>query len=171
MRLTALLILLALACAVPALGFYEDKSLPGDLDGDAATETVRTVRVQEDPAAAPDDEVDRVQVNVSDSCAADTKVAGPQDSMAQLRLVPADTLPGSEVLVDLRSGASGRAGEFRLVAWRLDGAGCGAPRDLFRYFSDRPTRRPKGTVGAASFGAKLKEIVKRFPGREIVLIE
>jgi hypothetical protein len=26
-------------------------------------------------------------------------------------------------------------------------------------------------VGAASFGAKLKELVRRFPGREIVLIE
>jgi len=70
------------------------------------------------------------------------------------------------VFVDLRSGASGRAGETRLVAWR----GC-RPRDLFRYDSDRPTRRPHGTVDVSSFALVVKDIERRFKGLELRLSE
>lgn len=171
MRPPVLLILLALVFAAPAAGFFEDRSLSGDLDGDGTPETVRTVRVVADPATGPDDETDRVKVNVADTCPTDTTVTGVQDSVGFMRLVAADTRPGRELSVDLRSGASARAGEYRLVAWRLDPAGCGTRRNLFRYLSEKPTRRPRGTLGPASFGVTVKELERGFRGKELVLSE
>lgn len=171
MRPPVMLILLALVFAAPAAGFFEDRSLYGDLDGDGTPETVRTVRVLADPATGPDDEADRVKVNVADTCPNDTTVTGVEDGVGFMRLVEADTRAGRELSVDLRSGASARAGEYRLMAWRLDPAGCGTRRDLFRYLSEKPTRRPKGTMGAVSFGTKVKELERRYRGKELVLIE
>lgn len=174
MRRAAFFIGAGLALAAPASAFFEDRSVRGDLDADGAPEQAHTVRVP-DPAYPGDDTFARTQVNASDSCAAgttDVRIAGPQDSLAFLKLYEADSRPGREVYAELRSGASGRAGEAHLVAWRPDPAGgCGIPRDLFAYRSDRYTRRPRGTVTASTFSVLVKDIERRFRGKELRLTE
>jgi hypothetical protein len=163
----------ALATA-PALGFFEDHSVSGDLDGDGAAEQARTVKVP-DSAYPGDDSFARTEVHVSDTCATgttDARVAGPQESLAFLKLPDADTRPGRELYAELRSGASGRAGEAHLVAWRPSSTGaCGEPHDLFAYRSSRYTRRPRGTVTMSTFAVVVKEIERRFRGREVRLTE
>ena len=163
-------VVLGLLVLLPAsAGAYIRVSLSGDMDGDPRRERVRTVAVT-DPEF-PDYE--RTEVRISDECEGrrvDLKVAGPQDNPGRLRLVEADTRPGKEAFIDLRSGASGRVGEARVVAWRAaDGAACPSPRQLFRY--TRPTRRPRGASGYASFGAAVREVSRRSAGREVVLDE
>jgi hypothetical protein len=168
-RIALLALSLALAATLPAQGFYEPLSVEGDMDGDGAAEQARSVKYvdQREP------DFDRVTVNVSDTCASgmvDRRVAGPEDAVGHLKLVSADTQPGREVFIDLRSGASGRVGEARVVALRdPDGDGCGEPRALFAY--TRPTRRPRGAEFFGSFAARVRDVDRRRPGREVVLDE
>ena len=174
MRPAALTILAVLALAPGAHGFYEAMSLPRDLDGDGTNETLRTARVQADPSQPPDDELDGTRVEVVDDCAGGqraTPISGVEESLGFMRAVQADTRPGLEAFIDLRSGASGRAGETRVVAWRLGTDGCRARRNLFLYRSERPTRRPRGTLEAVGFGLVIRELERRHRGRELVLQE
>jgi hypothetical protein len=46
-----------------------------------------------------------------------------------------------------------------------------ATRDLFAYRSDRYTRRPRGTVTASTFSVLVKDIERRFRGKELRLTE
>ena len=170
-RLVPSIALLCL-CAAPATAFVKPVTLTGDLDGDAALEKVQAVRVD---VRGVDDAFDRTAIRVSDTCrgrAVRRRVAGPQDNLATLRLKNLDTRRGDEIIVDLRSGASGRLGEARIVAWRRGGSACRTPRSLFVYRSDRPTRSPAGTTGEVSFfSLRPKEITRRFRGAELVLTE
>ncbi len=164
---------LALALAAPALGYVGPETRRGDLDGDRQDETVRAVRVD---LAGVEDMFDQTAIEVSDSCPGgpvNRRIAGPQDNLALLRLRRADTRRGNEVFVDLRSGAAGRLGEARLVAWRSRaGFPCREPRDLFRYLSDRHTRTPRGGNGdISSFLIRLREVTMRFRGLEVALDE
>jgi hypothetical protein len=159
------------AAAAAAVAFYEPAEVSGDLDGDPGAETARTVRYED-----PDEPAfERTTVNVSDTCASgpvDRRVAGPQDSLARLKLVRADTRPGKDVYVELRSGVTGRSGEARLVAWRPTGAEpCVEPRHLFRYDAERPTRRPQGASYLANFAVVLRDLRRSFEGREVRLHE
>ena len=168
MRLTALTVLFTALLCASAAAVFEAVTVRGDLDGDGDAETVSTVD--------PDGRGERTQVNVSDECDAggmvNRRIAGPQDSLAFLKLLRADRAPGREVFVDLRSGASGRVGEARLVAWRpLSETSCRVPRNLFRYDSDRPSRRPRGASEASSFGVVVRQLTRRYRGMEIVLDE
>ena len=160
MRTALLALLLAVAAPAAASAFYEPVSERGDLDGDGVAEEVRTVEAGDD----------RTAVNVTDSCGLDRRIAGVQDSLAFLKLLQADGLPGREVFIDLRSGATARVGEARVVALRdPDGDGCGTPRQLWTY--KRPTRRPGGAAFFASFGAVVRDFDRRRAGREIRLDE
>ena len=137
---------LSLTVAAPATGFLGPQQKSADLDGDGAAETVRAVRVP--VSGVTDERFDQTAIEIVASCAT-RRIAGPQDNLALMRLRDADGRPGREVFVDLRSGAAGRLGEARVVAWR----GC-KPRQLFRYKSDRHTRTPRGSTGdIAAFGA------------------
>ena len=164
---------IALAClaATPAGAFVRHVSLTADLDGDGDAEQVEVVRVD---LEGVEDRFDRSAIRVSDSCEGRTvtrRIAGPQDNVALLRLKPIDPRAGREVFADMRSGASGRLGEGRVVAWRKRGA-CSLPRRLFSYRSDRPTRAPPGTTGEISFfGLRVKELTRRHRGAELVLRE
>ena len=174
MRLAALTILAVLALAPSASAFYEAISLSRDLDGDGTNETLRTARVQADPSQPPDDEVDGTRIEVVDDCAGReraTPISGVEEAVGFIRAVKADTRPGREAFIDLRSGASGRAGETRVVAWRLGADGCRARRNLFLYRGERPTRRPRGTLEAVGFGLVIRELEARYRGRELVLQE
>ena len=82
-----------------------------------------------------------------------------------LRLVDADTHAGKDVFTDLRSGASGRVGEIRLVSWRpqVGGPVCAAPHILFKYSSRHPTHRPPGTVAMSDFVASVRDFTRALP--------
>ena len=159
---------LAAASGASALAFYEPVEKRGDLDGDAGIERART-------APRPVDGEQWTEVRVSDDCPdgtlTDRRISGVEESLARLRLVAADTRPGREVFVELRSGASGRNGEARLVAWRSTER-CPGPRRLFRYRTERSSRPPRGALrGASNFGASVRDVERRFAGREVVLDE
>ena len=135
----------------------------GDLDADGKTETVRAVRVD---LPGVKDEFDQTAIEVTDDCGT-KRIAGPQDNLVLLRLKRADTRPGREVFADLRSGAAGRLGEARLVAWRK----C-APRNLFAYDSDHHTRTPKrGNGDISAFLVKVRNLTRRYRGLEVSLNE
>ena len=170
-RLVLTTLVLSLAAA-PAAAFVEPVTLRGDLDGDRALERVDAVRVDLEGVA---DAFDRTAIRVTDVCRGrrvTRRVAGPQDNLATLRLRTVDPRPGKEILVDLRSGASGRLGEARVVAWRRGGASCRRARSLFAYHSDRPTSSPPGATDEVSFfSVRLRNASRRHAGTEILLGE
>jgi hypothetical protein len=167
-RLAAIPVLV-LAAAAPAAAFVEQIERRGDLDGDAASETVR-VRPFGPPSG-----YQRTQVRVSDSCpaAVDRRIAPIHDNLEKLRLRRADRRKGNEVFLVLRDGAKGALGEARLVAWRRqEGQPCRRPKALFVYDTDRHTRTPKGGNGdIAYFNANIRNISRRFKGPEIAIDE
>jgi hypothetical protein len=172
-RKLSLTVLLALALSAPAFAFSGKVTRAGDLDGDAAKETVYTARVD---LPGVSDEFDPTEVRVRDSCGStlvDKRIAGPQDSLVTLKLRRIDTRPGAEVFVDMRSGASARQGEARVVAWRKrSGIPCRKARDLFKYSSIHPTHPPRGTNGEVSgFEVKVGERARRYRGKEVALAE
>jgi hypothetical protein len=174
-RLVSVAAALALMAAPPALALFKPKTLSGNLDSDPNVEQVKTVRVP-DPSDPTDDTLAQTAVDVVDKCGSNTlevRVAGPQEALVTLKLVNADTRPGKEVFADLRSGASGRVGEIDLVAWRKGPSSqfCAQPRDLFKYTSRHPTRRPPGTVAMTDFVAVVKDFTRRFKGDELRLSE
>jgi hypothetical protein len=128
-----------LALAAPALGWLGSVEKHADLDGDGSAETVKTVRVP--VPGVTDQHFDQTAIEIAASCAT-TRIAGPQDNLALMRLRNADGRKGREVFVDLRSGAAARLGEARVVAWRH----C-KPRQLFRYKTDHHTHTPAGGNG------------------------
>ena len=164
----------ALACVAtaPAAAFVKPVTLRGDLDGDRELEKVEAVRID---LEGVDDPFDRTAIKVTDLCRGGLvtrRVAGPQDNLARLRLKAIDPRRGREILVDLRSGASGRLGEARVVAWRRGGASCRRARSLFRYLSDRPTASPPGATREVSFfDVRVRELTRRYAGSELVLGE
>jgi hypothetical protein len=166
--LTALLLCLT---AAPAAGFVKAVTLTADLDGDPGLEKVEAYRVD-----LPDveDRFDQTAVRVSDTCdgkVVTRRVAGPQDNLVALRLKPLDSRKGREIFVDMRSGASGRLGEARVVAWRKDGS-CRRASPLLTYKSDRPTTPPSGATREVSFfSLKAKELSRRYRGTELRLVE
>ena len=172
MRRAVPLAVLALALAAPASAWVGPEQKTGDLDGDGQGETVSSKRVDIKGVA---NAFDQTEVRVADTCPDgrqfDARIAGPQDNLALMRLKAADTRPGREVFVDLRSGAAGRLGEARLVAWReRAGLPCRAPRNLF-FYKD-PTRRPRGSTGdVSSFLIRVRNITRRYRGLEIALDE
>jgi hypothetical protein len=172
-RRLALTIALALALVASAPAFVGPEQRRGDLDGDPATETARAVRVD---IPGVENRFDQTEIRVSDDCDGqriDQRITGVQDNLALLRLKRADTRRGREVFADLRSGAAGRVGEARLVAWRVSaGFPCRVPRDIFRYETEDPTRTPRGGTGdISSFLISVRNIVRRYRGLEIALDE
>jgi hypothetical protein len=153
--------------AVPAEAVFFDREKRGNLDGDPAIERAFTVEVGND----------RTALKIADPCpsgeAYSRRVTGVEDSLARLKLHSADTRPGKEVFVDLRSGAAGRAGEARVIAWRHpEGEVCGVPRRLF-YFDSEVRHRPPPVKGAylANFGVRVKDASASHPGKEVVVDE
>ena len=163
---------LVLLLAAPASAWVGPEQRIGDLDGDGQGETVSAKRV-DIPGVA--NAFDQTEIRVADTCPDgqqfEARIAGPQDNLALMRLKAADTRPGREVFVDLRSGAAGRLGEARLVAWReRAGFPCAAPRNLF-FYKD-PSRPPRGaTRSVSSFLISVRNVVRRYRGLEIALDE
>lgn len=165
---------LVLLLAAPALGFSGTVNKHGDLDGDSYKELVYTAQVD---LQGVDTEFDPTVINVNDRCASgdfvDERISGRQDNVVTLKLSKIDTRKGREIFFDMRSGASARQGEARVVAWRKhSGATCRKARDLFKYRSTHPTHPPSGTNGeVSSFDVKIRERAHRYRGKEVVLSE
>jgi hypothetical protein len=161
-----------LLVVAPAAAFVKPVTLSGDLDGDRPLEKVEAVRVD---VEGVEDAFDQTAIRVSDSCRGQRvsqRVAGPQDNLATLRLKSLDTRAGREIFVDMRSGASGRLGEARVVAWRRGGSGCRRPRSLFTYLSTRPTKSPPGATREISlYALRARSLTRRFRGTELMLVE
>jgi hypothetical protein len=129
------------------------------------------------PPCAPDQFTQR-QVVIADSCAGApyTRVVSPQHE-AVIKLTISnfqDITPRPEIFFDLRSGAGGRAGEIRVVSWKEgETAGsCQEPRALFRYPSKYTRGRvPRKAKSQATFDATLRNLSKRYAGKEIRLRE
>jgi hypothetical protein len=177
MRRPAILaaLILALTLAAPASGLFKEKSVSGNLDSDANIEKAVAERVP-DAADPNDDTLAQTAVDIVDTCGSTgvhVRVAGPQEALVTLKLINADTHPGKDVLADLRSGASGRVGEIRLVSWRPTSGSpiCAAAHDLFKYRSSHPTHRPAGTVAMTDFVVSVKDFTRRFRGNELRLSE
>jgi hypothetical protein len=161
--------------ASPASGLFKEKSVSGNLDGDPNIEQVKAERIP-DAADPADDDLAQTAVDVLDTCGTtplQTRITTVQEALVTLRLVDADTHPGKDVFTDLRSGASGRVGEIRLVSWRpqVGGPICAVPHILFKYSSRHPTHRPPGTVAMSDFVVSLRDFTPRFRGRELRLSE
>jgi hypothetical protein len=173
-RKLSLTALLAIGLAAPAFGFSGTVNKRGDLDGDSYRELVYTAQVD---LPDVDTEFDPTVINVNDRCESgdfvDERISGRQDNVVTLKLRKIDTRKGREVFFDMRSGASARQGEARVVAWRKhSGATCRRARDLFKYRSTHPTHPPRGTNGeVSSFDVKVRERARRFRGKEVVLSE
>ncbi len=155
----------AVACPV-AIGLAKRTNL----DGDAGRERVRTF-VRSDPSIGR-----RTFVQISDRCPNGPlarTVSGRNERLQFLKLVNADPIRGKEVFFTIRSGASGRGGESRLVAWRPTGdpSVCRTPQYLFRYSIDNATPRPRGTTSVAGFDVTLRERESAFVGQEVLLTE
>jgi hypothetical protein len=102
-------------------------------------------------------------------------VSSVQDIVNRLSIVNLDGLtPRPEIYFDLRSGASGRVGDTRIIRWDDPAAAgtCEHIRTLFKY----PSRRARGKIprGASyrdNYGVRVKEFSKRYPGQEVRLTE
>jgi hypothetical protein len=128
------------------------------------------------PPCAPDQFTQR-QVVIADSCNGTpyTRVVSAQHE-ALIKLVVSnfqDVTPRPEVFFDLRSGAGGRVGEIRVVSWQEGPtAGCQEPRTLFRYPSKYTRGRvPRRARSHATFDATLRDVRKRYAGKELRLRE
>jgi hypothetical protein len=172
-RTLTLTALAALVLAAPALGFRGVSDRNGDLDGDAAKETAYTERVD---VPGVEDDFDPGVIRIKDTCGAevvDQRISARHDGVATLKLRRIDTRRGAEVFYDMRSGASARQGEAKVVAWRRrSGTPCRKARALFKYRSTKPTRAPRGTTGEVSgFVVKVGERARRYRGKEVILAE
>jgi hypothetical protein len=161
--------------AASAYAIFKPKTVTGNMDTDPAAEQVTAVRIPSsvDPN---DDDLAQVAVDVLDTCPAgptDQRIAGPEEALVTLRLLDADTRPGTEALIDMRAGASGRHGLLRLVSLRPGPAGgpCEVPHNDFSYASTRPTRHPRGAGALTDFEIAVKDLSRRYKGKEVRLLE
>ena len=176
-RFLSLLALAAIALtASAAFAIFKPKSVSGQLDSDPDVEQVKAVEIPS-PLDPTDHDLSQVAVDVLDNCPSgqtDQRIAGPEEALVTLRLVNADTRPGKEAFVDLRSGASGRHGELRIVGLRPAPSGsavCAVPHNDFNYSSTRPTHHPRGANALTDFELSVKNLTRRFKGKELRLLE
>jgi hypothetical protein len=176
-RLLALLILAVLAAgALPAHAIFKPKTVSGQMDSEPGNEQVTAIELP-DPSDPTDHDLSQVAVDVLKTCPSgptEQRIAGPQEALVTLRLVKADTHPGKEAFVDMRSGASGRFGELRVVSLRRGPAGspdCEVPHDDFVYKSTRPTRHPRGATALTDFELTIRNFSRRYHGAELRLLE
>jgi hypothetical protein len=125
--------------------------------------------------ACTDEQFARRRLEIEDVCdgvTARRNISSVQDSVDRLRVVEADgSSDRPEIFFDMRSGATGRLGELRVVRFD-DGPGCPTPRYLFRYPSMATLGRlSRGAVGRVNFFARLRDYSGRYRGQEVQLGE
>jgi hypothetical protein len=126
-------------------------------------------------ACTPDQYTQR-RVVIEDTCKGGPyalAVSSVQDTVDRLMVANLDGLtPRPEIFFDMRSGASGRVGDTRVVRWD-DGpaGGCPQARTLFRYSKKTRGKVPRGAAYRDNYSVALRELSKRYAGKEIRLLE
>ena len=164
---------LAVLAAVPLAHGQVTKPVEADLDSDPAPEHLVVTDVTTD-------QFTQHNVQLQDTCAGAPVsydlLRQPQDIIDRLRVVRAVGGDRPDILVVAVSGASGRAGVAELE--RYDDAqpgsgegGCTQPKVLFSYDSTNPRPRPPRHFAVAGFRISVRNLTRRFRGREIRLVE
>jgi hypothetical protein len=166
-----------------ALGGAVTKSKSANLDRDAALERVVPEQVCETAAtganvsACGPGQFAQRRIVIEDTCKGvrySRVVSTEQDAVIKLVVSNfEDVTPRPEIFFDLRSGAGGRVGEVRIVSWE-EGTppACPNARMLFRYPSRRTLGRvPRGAKSHDTFDATLRDVTKRYGGKEVRLRE
>jgi hypothetical protein len=127
-------------------------------------------------AACPPEQFAQRRIVIEDVCNGGpyaVVASSVQDTVDRLEVKNVDSLtPRPEIFFDLRSGASGRVGDTRLLRWEDAAAGaCPRVRTLFRYSKRTRGKIPRGARYRDNYGARLHEFSKRFAGEEIRLTE
>jgi hypothetical protein len=167
-----------------ALGQGTVKPVSANLDGDPALEQVVTKEVCISPASGAGvsscgaGEFPQRQIVVQDTCNGtpySRPISSQQDLVITLKVANfVDITPRPEIFFDLRSGASGHAGEIRLISWQdsRTATACPQPRDLFRYPARWTLGRvPRHAKSHDTFDTTFRDVTKRYAGREIRLRE
>jgi len=172
--------------AVPSFAAGEGSTAPRvvNLDGDPAPEQVipqevcTSITSSVAAAACTPDQYPQRRIVIEDTCNGAPRalvVSTAQDIVSRLLIANLDGLtPRPEIYFDLRSGASGRVGDTRIIRWDDPAAPgtCERVRTLFRYPS-RKTRGkvPRGAKYHDNYGVRVKEFSKHYPGKEVRLTE
>jgi hypothetical protein len=175
----------ALALAIPSLAVGQVVTTPKvvNLDGDPVLEQVIPQEVctsvaSRVAAACTPDQYPQRRIVIEDTCNNAPRavvVSSVQDTVDRLVITNLDGLtPRPEIYFDMRSGASGRVGDTRVLRWDdpVAAGTCERVRTLFRYPS-RKTRGkvPRGARYRDNYGVRVKELSKRYAGKEIRLTE
>ena len=164
----AALAALALLAPADAQAIVEDP-VTANLDADPVLERLMTEPV---PDAYG---FERHRVVLEDDCAGRTHrvhLSPAHDTIGVLKVVQADGDPERpEILVEGRSGASGRAGITRVLRYQAAAGECGRRRVLFSYSSTSPRPRPPRGTYVANYGVALRDFSARHRGREVRLQE
>jgi hypothetical protein len=115
---------------------------------------------------------------VQDTCAGapyTRTISSEQEAVVKLEVSNlADITPRPEIFFDMRSGAAARVGQIGIVSWE-DGTtagSCPEPRALFKYPSKRTNGRlPKRVKAVSAFDAALRDVSKKYAGKELRLTE
>jgi hypothetical protein len=163
-----------------ALAAAGDRPRTVNLDSDPAPETVVAEKLCEstDGSLVPPaptcgvDQFPRRRVKIEDTCGGqptNVAISSTQDFVDRLRVTEADGATARpETFFDLRSGATGRGGDIRVVRYDDVVGACPQPRDLFRYPSKRTLGPiPKGAFGRDSFSVAVRNFSKRYRGKEV----
>jgi hypothetical protein len=183
-RPAVLSFLLALPAVGVALADNHDQPRRANLDADPYIERVipqelceatdGTLHLPQPECAA--DQFPRRRILVEDVCAAAPyihRISTVQDYVDQFNVLELDgATERPEIFFTIRSGASGRGGEVRIVRYGESRGDCPKARWLFRYpIKSTLGRIPRGAVGRVSFYASARDLRKRHPGKEVRLVE
>ena len=176
----------ALTLAAVALAGADDGDRPrrANLDSDPELERVLPQQVCEatdgsihlpQPSCAGD-QFSRLRIVIEDVCAGEPHlrtISTIQDYVDDLRVTELDgRADRPEIFFTIRSGATGRGGEMRVVRYGESGGTCPGVHGLFRFPTKSTLGRiPRGAVGRVNFYAFPYELRKRFPGKELRLVE
>jgi hypothetical protein len=176
-------VLAAVVLPAVALGQVITETKVVNLDGDPELEQVipqETCTTFADGAGASacaPEQFSLRRLVIEDTCAGAPYakvISSEQDDVSQLQVRQLDGLtPRPEVFFDLRSGATGGAGEVRIVRWD-DGppGGCPDAKDLFRYPTKKTRGRiPRGAKFRDGFTERIRNFTKRYAGLEIRVSE
>jgi hypothetical protein len=186
LRLTvaAVAVLGALASPVLAGGKVVTQTKTVNLDDDPQLEKVVPQEVCVPPAGraaaadCPPGDFPQRHIEIQDTCGGApyaSVISSEQDFVQTLKVSNFEPITRRpEIFFDLRSGAGGRVGEIRLVSWEdtANPTACREPRDLFLYPSRRTLGRlPRHAKSHDTFAATLRNHTKRYPGKEVRLVE
>ena len=171
--------------ALPAARAAE-KTISANLDSDPAPEqvagrllcgTTDGKLVVPQPTCSTDQFPQR-RIEVTNACAGKPytyAISSVQDFVDRLRVTEADGATARpEIFFDIRSGASGRGGEARVVRIRDEGPqGCPPGVERLWSYPSRSTlgRVPRGASGHDSWSPTLRDFSRHFKGKEIRLRE